>query len=180
MRDSRARSSFPISFRERGHPSEIERRDMSAATYFRQAYGLHLRNRDVRIVCSCQPGDFSAKSAASSAGQSATKRTTRRSGAAPSISLSLRGRRSASLTLIHSRSYVRTNARTYHTLRAGVRVTLACLSTQALEPPSGSVLYFIAPSLSPVKIERHRAGASVDSPRKRDPRFSDISVPERE
>lgn len=90
--------------------SERNRVTRSTPTYFRQTYGL-LRNRDVRTVCSCQSSDFSTKSRHRQRDRARrSERTTRHSGAAPSISLSLRGRRSASLTLIHSRSYVHTCA----------------------------------------------------------------------
>lgn len=70
----------------------------------------------VRTVCSCQPSDFSAKSRHRQQGRARrSERTARHSGAAPSISLSLRGRREAlrlrSFTLV--RSFVRTYACTY-------------------------------------------------------------------
>ena len=107
--------------------SERNRATRSAPTYFRQTYGL-LSNRDVRIVCSCQPSDFSAKSRHHQLGRARrSERTTRHSGAAPSISLSLRGRcealRLRSFTLVHTyvnkyvhtyiHSYIRTMYRSY-------------------------------------------------------------------
>jgi len=86
--------------------SERNRVTRSAPTYFRQTYGL-LSKRDVRTVCSCQSSDFSAKSHQRGRARR-SERTTRHSSAAPSISLSLRGRREAlrlrSFTLI--RTYV--------------------------------------------------------------------------
>lgn len=80
--------------------SERNRVTRSTPTYFRQTCGL-LSNRDVRTVCSCQQSDFSTKSRHRQRGRSERPRY---SSTAPSISLSLRGRRSASL--IHSRPYI--------------------------------------------------------------------------
>lgn len=97
--------------------SERNRVTRSAPTYFRQTYGL-LSNCDVRTVCSCQPSDFSAESRHRQRSRARrSERTTRHSGAAPSISLSLRGRREAlrlrSFTLVRTYVHARQDVRMY-------------------------------------------------------------------
>lgn len=170
------RAPFPISFPERNRATRYE-----PSTYFRQATcGLHLRGRDVRIVCSCvsRAGDSSANSAASSHGAE-------RDGANDQRTPARRPRfhfhyEAGEALRLRSFTLVRKYVCTY--IRACARVRMRRVRTHLTR---ASVLFFyrtlvIARKNRKAPRARARAGQRADSQRDAFPRKNEFGCTEPE